>query len=441
MFFVARHVKLVIFFTSAMCLSLVNTPIPVLHSSTELLAFFFLLSEIKHYSYHKRMLKQTILWHIMILMLIAMLVLFVYSPHYLSVHGFIVLFKTEILVKYFVVVYAFMALEKEKDLKYVYRYSLVALSVLTLFAIDNLILGRCDFVSDMMKDRGFFTAMDNAGQDMGERYSYYDDRFRVQAMFLLAFDYGYVCAVMFLFYWYGLLKKIIPRGQGLYALFCCLFGIFTCNCRTVLFCLLISLMFFYYSVYGKRIIKYMFMLLFSFVLIYMSSSNFSKNVNERIISIVVQNDNVGGSSLVMRAVQYATVLSYVQGHELFGRGKDFFLIDMGWQDGRDFLVDPDLQGIEGVLLNLILERGFVGVLFWFSFYAGLFFYFRKNRKYCDKTASIGMTLVVYYFIYANMTGEMGCVYPTMLLLGIIVKEVYFAKKSQVVICNNIIEKK
>ena len=438
MFLCKRPFKLVIFLVSAMCLTLANLPIPALHSSKEFLVFCFMLSEIKHLSRIKKMLKGTIIWRLMTLMFVAMLVLFVFSPHYLSAHGFIVLLKSEVLIKYFVIAYAFISLTKEVDLHVIYRGSIVGLSILTFFAIVNLIEGQSSFVSEMMQGSDFFTGMDEAGEDFGERYSD-DKRFRVQGMFLLAFDYGYVCATLFIFYWFGILRKYIPRPLGIYALICCSFGVLTCNCRTVIFCLLIAFFVFYYSVYGKRIVKYMIILFVGFVFLYASIPAVSKAVDEKVISIFVENDNVGGSSFAMRAVQYAAVLTHVQGHELFGRGKDYFNIDLGWQDGRQFLEDPDLEGIEGVLLNLILERGLVGVLFWLLFYVSLFFYFKKNKIYDDKVASLGMAYISYYFIYANMTGEMGCVFPTMLLLGISVKEMFFAKQKATAI-NELSEK-
>jgi hypothetical protein len=164
-----------------------------------------------------------------------------------------------------------------------------------------------------------------------------------------------------------------------------------------------------------------------FLIVYAFNSDLQKKTNEKVVSIFVDEGDVQGSSLAMRAVQYAAVFTHVEGHEIVGRGKDYFNIDMGWKDGREFLEDPDLEGIEGVLLNLILERGIIGVLFWAFFYFGLFVYIQKNRQFDEKSASCGLACVVYYLIYANMTGEMGCVYPTMLILGVIVKKQYVSK--------------
>ena len=44
---------------------------------------------------------------------------------------------------------------------------------------------------------------------------------------------------------------------------------------------------------------------------------------------------------------------------------NFFSIDLGFgEEGIKTLIDKDLLGLESVLMNLLLERGIVGVLFW-----------------------------------------------------------------------------
>ena len=70
----------------------------------------------------------------------------------------------------------------------------------------------------------------------------------------------------------------------------------------------------------------------------------------------------------MRIVQFTAVLYHIKDHLLFGRGKDFFSIDLGFgEEGIKTLIDKDLLGLESVLMNLLLERGIVGVLFWCVF--------------------------------------------------------------------------
>lgn len=424
MFVAPRHIKLGFFLISTMCFSLVVIPVKGLSNAYVLLSVCFILSEFKRISFHIKSLKKARLLLLMILMIFATIVLFLNSPHYQSLKGLFILIITELIIKYFVIAYSFVALTKESDLYSVYKISLVGLSILTFFALINLMSGYSDFVDMMVSGRDVATAMDKDGVDLGSRYVD-TGRFRVQGMFLLAFDYGYVCSIFFLFYLYGLLGKFVTKGMGLYAMTCCLFGVITCNCRTILASLLVSLVAFFYFCYGKSISKYLIFLFISALLIYVSSSDINNYVNDKILSMFEYNGGVEGSSIAMRVVQYLAVMPYVEGHELFGRGLDFFNIDLGWKEG--IKVDESLEGIEGILLNLLLERGIVGIVFWATFYIIIFMIIKKNKIFDIKMASFGMSCIIFYMLYANMTGEMGCVFPTLLILGIALKGLYLQK--------------
>ena len=158
---------------------------------------------------------------------------------------------------------------------------------------------------------------------------------------------------------------------------------------------------------------------------------FQNFVNEKVLSIFQQDNRVVGSTIDMRATQYAAAFMHVQGNEIFGNGHDYFLIDMGWKYGRQYLVDDRLEGIEGILLKLILERGIVGVIFWIFFYLGLFWYFLNKKNENRYAAMLGISCIILYLTYSNMTGEMGCVFSTMLVLGIALKCSTFRKKKSI----------
>lgn len=120
----------------------------------------------------------------------------------------------------------------------------------------------------------------------------------------------------------------------------------------------------------------------------------------------------------MRVVQFTAVLYHTKDHLLFGRGKDFFSIDLGFgEEGTKTLIDKDLLGLESVLMNLLLERGIVGVLFWCIFYGTLLFWTIKLRKYDKYTYSLCLSLLIVYLAFSNMTGELNSVFPTLLLIG------------------------
>ena len=429
MFSIPRHKKLGIFFISAMCFSLVRVHVPGLNTAYLYLSFCFLLSEMGNMSSLIKEMKKTVLWTLIIVMIIATIVLWLNSPHYNGMKGFVLLFYTELLTKYFVIAYSYCALSKVSDLRSVYTLSLIGLFILSFFAVINFLFKQSDFVSLMTEGQKFRTAMDSEVVDLGKKYTE-GERFRVQGMFVLAFDYGYVCAISLLFYCYGWTQKILKKKEFLFAIICCVFGILSCNCRTVLFSSIISVSILFVFLYGRKSIKYAITICVLLFLCYFFVESFQDFVDSKMLSIFQQEDRSAGSTVGMRTVQYAAVFMHVQGHELFGNGHDYFLIDMGWKDGRQYLVDDRLEGIEGIVLKLILERGFMGVMFWLFFYFGLLWYFLKNKTANRHNSIWGISCIVLYLIYSNMTGEMGCVFSTMLVLGIALKIQYLSIEHQ-----------
>ena len=139
--------------------------------------------------------------------------------------------------------------------------------------------------------------------------------------------------------------------------------------------------------------------------------------------------DVGGSSLEMRYMQYAAVLYHVQDSPLLGKGYHYFLIDMGWQDGFLGLRDDRLYGLEGVTMVYILERGFIGLFIYLLIYISLIMYCIKNKQIDRKLSALGISILTVYLLFANMTGELKSVYPTLLLMGMAIG-IMETKKSQ-----------
>lgn len=148
-------------------------------------------------------------------------------------------------------------------------------------------------------------------------------------------------------------------------------------------------------------------------------------VQEKIDSTITVFDTksqYAGSSIEMRLLQYNAVLFHINGHEMFGRGLGFFNIDMGWGDGQmSTLIDKDLWGLEGVVMTYLLERGYIGLLLYAIFYALLFYFIFHNRKRDKITSAFCISILFVYLAFANMTGELNSVFPTMLLAGCCIK--------------------
>ena len=133
------------------------------------------------------------------------------------------------------------------------------------------------------------------------------------------------------------------------------------------------------------------------------------------------NEEQGGSSVEMRALQYARVLYYIEDDWLPGCGYDFFWIDLQFSQGQQHQLDPDLQGLEGVHLKYLLERGVIGYSLYWVFYIVLLVYLFRHRKSCRKEVATAVAVVAIYLTFAHMTGELKSVPVTMLMLGMFLK--------------------
>lgn len=421
MFKVDRKYKLAILLLSAICFNCVRIYTIPFGLSKYIVCFSFLLSEIPYVKKHIRDIKRTILKPLIFSVIIAAILLAINSPHYDNFSQYIRLVINELLAKYFIICYAFFAISKEEDLRPIFRVSYYALLVLTIFAVLNYVTKSAFFVNEMYKGMVLTDVM----QDSGNKFTY-SERFRVQAMFFNPFDYGYICILLLLFNWYGYLKHIIPKKRFYIIIGCCLWGVITCGCRTNLLCCLLGIFAYTLFIFNlKKRIKYLTIFIFIGTLSAYFIPFFSDRMNE-IISLFDKKSSITGSSIEMRLLQYATVWSYVKDHIFFGRGLDFFFIDLGWKDGKEYLIDQDLFGLEGVLMNYLLERGIVGVSFYLFFYIYLLIFFYKHRSADKHITTLGLSILTVYLAFANMTGELSSVFPTLLILGICLKILYIS---------------
>ena len=426
MFKVKRPHKLAIFLFSMVCLSSITiTGIPF-GGTKYIIASGFILSEISYVVRHFRCIKDTVIYPCLIVFLLSMVILIINSPHYnrdpFQMMRLIVL---EGIGNYFALCYGVVCIASERDLKPAVVVSFWSLLILTIFGVLNLIMKEAIFVEATVGDQNMFL------QDLGSIYKN-SDRFRVQAMFGSPFNYGYMCVLLLLFHFYAYLKSMMQKKYLFISVACCLFGIFSCGCRINLLCIIIGIISFLliaFNIWGR--LKLGIIFLIAFCVGYMFLPIMQKKVNEMATmfntSTGTGTGSVEGSSISMRIIQYKKVFYYIQGYELFGRGKDFFYIDLGWQDiGTKETVEKDLYGLEGVLMNILLERGIIGVIFYLSIYYMLFRFIYINRKKDRLTSALCFSVLISYMTFANATGDLGSVFPTLFIVGIGIKILYIS---------------
>jgi hypothetical protein len=415
MFYVKREWKAAMLVMGAMTLTLVNIPSIPLHNANFLLQVAFLLSEWTSLPrYIKNLWRTPCLRNSLLLVSVSALLAALTSPY----TGIKEMIESELLFRYFALAYAFWAVKDEKSLKPILRISIYCLIVLTVFGAINYITKSAVFVNAVTEGR---TSM-YGDVGLGDLYTE-SSRFRVQSMFQYAFDYGYICAAILLLHLHGWYRHLESKKEFIIAIACCIFGILTCECRIVWVSALLSIACYNMWVFQlSRNVMYAIVIVILMIIAYNTVPAVEEKVN-KVTDVFVEKNEVEGSSIEMRMAQYAYVLIYTEGNEWLGLGKGYWFYS--------YTVNPDsvrdLLGIESVILQNLLERGIIGLVLWAAFYTIIFLYLGRNRKRRKALTGLGASVLVLYLIFSIGTGELGSVYPTLLLLGFVIKAVESGK--------------
>ena len=418
MFCVKREWKAAMLVLGAMTLTLVEIPGVPLRKANLLLQVAFLLSEWRNLSLLFKRLRHTPYLRTALLTVTFSALFAAWTSPYTSIKETI---EYELLFKYFAIAYAFWAVKNEKSLKPILQVSLYCLMALTFFGLLNYIDKNAIFVNALTE--GETTIYGDVA--LGDIYTE-SDRFRVQSMFNYAFDYGYMCAAILLLHLHGWYRHLESKKEFIIAIACCIFGILTCECRIVWVSALLSIACYSMWVFQlSRNVMYAIVIVILMIIAYNTVPAVEEKVN-KVTDVFAEKNEVEGSSIEMRMAQYAYVLIYTEGNEWLGLGKGYW--------AYKYVEDPksirDLLGVESVILQTLLERGIVGLTLWVAFYTIIFRYFWRNRKRMRKLTGLGVGILTLYLIFSIGTGELGSVYPTMLLLGFVIKSIEYQSVSQ-----------
>jgi len=400
----------------AMTLTLVNIPGIPLHNANLLLQAAFLLSEWRDIPrYFNRLRYTPYLWIPLLIVTFSALLATLTSPY----TGIKETMKSELLFKYFTLAYAFWAVKDEKSLKPILQVSLYCLIALTFFGALNYITKSAVFVNALTEGR---TSM-YGDVALGDAYTE-SVRFRVQSMFNHPFDYGYICAAMLLLHLHGWYRHLESKRDFMIAIVCCSFGILICGSRTVWVSAALSIACYYMWAFQlSRNVIYGIVAMMLMILSYYTVPAVEEKVNQ-VTDVFVEDSETEGSSIQLRMIQYASVLIHIEGHEWLGLGKGYW--EHTYTEDRASV--SDLYGVESVILQTLLERGIIGLFLWAAFYTIIFLYFWRNRKRRKKLTGLGVSILSLYLFFSIGTGELGSVYPTMLLLGMTMKMIESKKR-------------
>ena len=417
MFFVKREWKAGILIIGAMTLTLVDIPGVPLRKANLLLQVAFLLSEWRDLPRHFNRLRYTPYLWIPLLIVCFSALLSALTSQYTGIAETI---KSELLFKYFALAYAFWAVKNEKSLKPILQVSLYCLIVLTAFGALNYIQKNAMFVNALTEGK---TSLIQEDVSLGDVYTE-SSRFRVQSMFKSAFDYGYICAALLILHLHGWYRGLEGKIAFAIALACCSFGILICGCRIVWVSAIFSIACYSMWVFQmNRNVMYGMIAMILMIMSYATIPAVEDKVN-KVTDVFVEDSEIGGSSISLRMSQYMYVLVYTEGNEWLGLGKGYWAHSYA----EDKEAVSGLYGVESVILQNLLEQGIIGLILWATFYSIIFFYFGRNRTKRKAITGLGASTLTLYLVYSIGTGELGSVYPTMLLLGMTMKMIESKKR-------------
>ena len=414
LFLAKRSEKMGILFFGMMTCSIVKFSFVPTLSSLNLFCLVFVISEIPFLKDYYRKLDSSFFKIMIVVNAVGFLCLLYGSPHYKdSIGHMLKLFVREMLCYDFIVYYSFVSMKDSKSWNYLLKMVYYGVLLLSVAGVINLITKHGFFV-DMAMGGG--QELNSSTELLGAKYAG-EKRFRVQSLYFNPFDYGFMCLSVLILYAYAFFQKIVDKRRFVIIFSCCLFGIVFCGCRTILLSSVFGFILFVLLTFSlKRKVKIFFVFLLLGAMAYLFVPPVVELVDSA-LSVFEMNSQVEGSSLEMRMKQYARVFYYIKNNLLLGRGKDFFLIDLGWKGGLESLVDRELMGLEGIMMSLLLERGVVGVIVWSLFYGLIAGFCLKHRKRAPIASSACLTLIAVYVIFVNMTGELNSFFPTLLLSG------------------------
>lgn len=250
----------------------------------------------------------------------------------------------------------------------------------------------------------------------------------VMSIYRYTFDFGYNSGLFLLLLFYYLLSYKKNNKIHYICLVLALGGIFLSASRTVmlsaLFSLLLFFIFSYKSTKKTRIILFVSVVMLGSYLLIPPINNM---VNLTIDTIFFQTKDLeSGSSVSMRETQFLSALALWQQNPILGNGFKYIFLDLDW---KNFTRTDGMAGFESIIYSLLIERGVVGIIVYVTLFLSIFIYYYKNLQYSRQLSALGLSIHIFFLLFAIGTGVLDSWLNTMLLHGILIKNIELSKLS------------
>ncbi len=338
----------------------------------------------------------------------------------------------EITEKYLLLFLGYFFIREKGDLANMSKPIFAVLIIISIYGLFNYVSGVNPYFKWAIET--FFTEVAGSDAHLQSKLNILNtlqSRFRAVSTFDHTFNYGYASSLLALFFFARYNIENLKHGRLLKVAFMFgLVGTVLCFSRIVLFAALFA--FGVLILFSTRLTKKI-AIAFSVLIIgfaaYATIPAFQKTMDNTMDVFVTGGEETGGSSIDMRLVQLAGAYGYFMQSPIIGNGYEYINKELGWGERNSALLDSDMYGFESVVFVLLIEQGIIGLLYHLVLLFGLIRYFSRNLKNNKVLASLGLSIVSLFFLFAVGTGALRSWPLTMLFLGMIIKTIVLSKNE------------
>ena len=386
-----------------------------------ILLYTLLFSEFYHFQRFRKEFKAFPLKRYIVLLIIGSIIIAFFDDR-LNIVSKLYEPIRELTGSYFNVVLGYMCFRKVSDFKKIQTPLLLTLLIISIFGVFTWFIKNNVYnqivISNVIEDS-------NLVQKNLYKYGAEASRFRVTSTFDSSFNYGFVSSLLAIFSFSLIITKLKSNKYLTYISFIFgTFGVILSNSRTVLMALFISLLvFILVSMKFSKKVLIIISIAFLSLTTYYTIPAVNRSINNTIDLFSGTSNNIEGSSIEMRAIQFVGATNYFLQSPILGNGFKYIYNDLGWGEGDKRKLDKDMYGFESIIYQLMIEQGIIGLLTHFLLFISLTLFFRRHLKSEKVLASLGISITLLFIIFAIGTGPLNAWPITMLFVGAIIKTI------------------
>jgi len=304
------------------------------------------------------------------------------------------------------------------------------LKFLLISSIPLSIYGFYNFFAKSNPLDHLFTALYHSVSPFDD-YALSGERFRINSFVSHPIYYGYLCGVLLLitiycFYFSKELKRL-----SIICIPLLLSNLILANSRTPIVAFVIGLLLFI-TIAFRNMRKFQIAALLAITgIVLVSIPAVSGKLKASADLLKMDGGKTSGSSLNMRVVQLQASYNEFLKKPAFGNGLYFIEENLGWADAeQERISDPDFEGFESYLYQLLIEQGAMGIVTTFIFVISIGFYFLKNRKISSEVTSLGLSVLTMFILFSFGTGTLHSWVISMGIIGIAIKYIELKRRER-----------